>query len=53
MTNQPNTNRYQCIGDDLRGYFVEAKYAGDTAMWIVPGTYKDDPSYRASQEATP
>lgn len=35
---------FQCIGDDLRGYFVEPKYAGDTRMWIVPGTYRDDPS---------
>lgn len=33
---------YQCIGDDLRGYFVEPKYPTGQA-WIVPGTYRDDP----------
>jgi hypothetical protein len=36
-------NRYQCIGDDLRGYFVEPKYP-DGSMWIVPGTYAEDPT---------
>ena len=40
---QQMTNRYQCIGDDLRGYFVEPKYP-DGRMWIVPGTYAEDPT---------
>ena len=34
---------YRCIGDDLRGYFVETRYPTGM-MWIVPGTYRDDPS---------
>jgi hypothetical protein len=44
------TNRYQCIGDDYRGYFVEAKYCGDTTVWIIPGTYHDDPAATPERE---
>ena len=43
------TNRYQCIGDDLRGYFVEPKYP-DGRMWIVPGTYAEDPTNTEAAE---
>jgi hypothetical protein len=36
-------NPYHCIGNDLHGYFVETTYPS-SMMWIVPGTYPDDPS---------
>ena len=32
---------FRCVGDDLRGYFVEARYAGDPRVWMVPNTYPE------------
>lgn len=41
----PLPARYQCIGDDLRGYFVEPK-SPRGVVWMVPGTMRDDPMRR-------
>lgn len=48
-TDMTNT-AFQCIGDDLRGYSVEPKYAGthQNQVWIVPGSYMEDPMARTN-----
>jgi hypothetical protein len=38
---------FQCIGDEMRGYFVEPKWPNGR-MWIVPGTSLEDPAARAN-----
>lgn len=44
---------HHCIGDELRGYYVETVWASDM-VWIVPGTYPEDPDnhdYPARKDA--
>lgn len=43
--------RYQCIGFPQTGYHVETVYP-TAMMWIVPGTYRDDPDF-GRDEMTP
>ena len=37
---------YRCIRlPNSTEHHVEAKYDGSPMMWIVPGTYRDDPAF--------